>query len=418
MRIMTDNTIYPLAAIRAMALHTQGLTRPVADDTTTTQADIIAAANQIGAVQIDTLQMVHRSHYLTLWSRLGNYDVADFDAVMYGAERQFFEYWLKAVCYIPLEDYRYRLPLMRKLRENPRYWHGWLNNDEHRALAAHVKQRIHDEGGLRTSDFKSDGKKRGAWWDWKPAKAALEYLYDVGELMIADRIKFQRVYDLTERVLPDGVDTDEVSREEMIRYYIEKGARKFGICDAMQTIDIVHDIKRTEAKPHIKALIDEGILVEVQAEQFDGEAVTMVVHRDHLSLLQRAADGNITTGRTTFLNFFDNLLWPRGRDMAWWNFRHILEAYKPAAQREWGYYCLTILHGDRLVGRFDPKLERKSGTLRLKALYLEPGVKASDELVASVAVAMRDFMAFHSATDLIIEKSEPKVFGKKLIKML
>jgi uncharacterized protein YcaQ len=98
-----------------------------------------------------------------------------------------------------------------------------------------------------------------------------------------------------------------------------------------------------------------------------------------------------------------------------WNFTDILEAYKPARQHKWGYFCLPILHGDRLIGRFDPKLERATGTLRLKALYLEPGIGPDDDLVAAVATAMRDFLAFHAARNLVIERSEPAEFGEKLL---
>ena len=123
--------------------------------------------------------------------------------------------------------------------------------------------------------------------------------------------------------------------------------------------------------------------------------------------------------RTTFLSFFDNLFWCRGRDMQVWGYRNIIESYNKAAEkRKYGYFCQSILHHDRLVGRFDPKLERKTGILRIKAIYLEPGVVPDEELVSGVAIAMRDFMAFHKAKELVVEKSEPEEFGEKLLKVL
>ena len=134
-----------------------------------------------------------------------------------------------------------------------------------------------------------------------------------------------------------------------------------------------------------------------------------------LDLLAQAADGAIQPRRTTFVNFFDNLFWEMGRGDLFWNYEHMLEAYVPAAKRKWGYFCLDILHGDRFVGRFDPKVERKTGTLILKALYLEPDVAPDDALVADVAVALRDFMAFHHATELVIDQSTPPEFGAKLL---
>ena len=116
-----------------------------------------------------------------------------------------------------------------------------------------------------------------------------------------------------------------------------------------------------------------------------------MVHRANLPLLERAADGDIAPRRATFLSPFDSLFWAKGRDMQFWGFQQILEAYKPAPQRIWGYFCLPILHNDLLVGRFDPKLERRDATLRLKHLHLEPGIQPEDDMVADIAWAMRLF---------------------------
>ena len=143
-----------------------------------------------------------------------------------------------------------------------------------------------------------------------------------------------------------------------------------------------------------------------------------MVHRDNLPLLQRAADGDLQTERTTFLAPFDSLLWAPDRDEMLWDFKQLLECYKPAAQRVYGYFCFPILHKGRLVGRFDPKLDRTSGVLHLQALYLEPGIEPDDELVAGVATAMRDFLAWHGAQSLEIEKSDSLAFGTKLMSAL
>jgi hypothetical protein len=144
----------------------------------------------------------------------------------------------------------------------------------------------------------------------------------------------------------------------------------------------------------------------------------LIVHKDNLPLLEQCADGAIRPCRTTFLSPFDNLFWAKGRDEGLWGFKQQLEAYKPGPQRVWGYFSLPILHHDSLVGRFDPKLERKDGILRLKALYLEPGVEPAEELVVGVAAAMRDFLAFHNASDLVVERSQPAAFSEQLLAAL
>jgi len=198
------------------------------------------------------------------------------------------------------------------------------------------------------------------------------------------------------------------------RFWLERGAKALGICLPRNAADYTW-MKLGKARPLIAKLVKEGVLVEVQGETLNG-AETLIVQRENLPMLEKAASGEIRAERTTFLNPFDNLWWAQGRDEAFWGFRQRLEAYYPASKRVYGYFCLPILHKDRLVGRFDPKLERKTGTLRLKALYLEPGVAASEELVANVAGAMRDFMQFHKATELAIEKSEPAELGEKLLR--
>ena len=380
---------------------------------------IHSAIEQVGWVQIDTLQMVRRSQELVLWSRLGSYETSDLVRLMSGRrERRLFEYWLHAACIIPLTEYRYLLPTMRRYREaTPGYNRRLMQLGDHERLIQDVLARVRSDGPVRAADFQYDGPRRGSWWDWKPAKGALEVLYDRGELMIADRVSFQRVYDLRDRVLPDWVDTTEPTDGEATRHLLERSIRSLGVCRIAQIADYAH-IKRGAARPTLERLTADGAIVTVRGRLSDGATREMVVHRDNLSLLDRAADGDLAPSRTTFLSPFDNLFWARGRDQELWSFRHVLEAYKPEAARIWGYYCLPILHRGRLVGRFDPKLDRKAGVMRLKALYLEPGVDPDEELVAGMAKAMRDFMAFHGATELVVERCEPQGFGDMLTKSL
>ncbi len=409
-------TIYPLSAIRALALHTQLLDRSPESTPPPSSDSVYDVIDRLGAVQIDTLQMVARAHYLAIWSRQGAYDPSLFDQ-LFSRERKIFEDWYHAACYIPMHEYRFQLPRQRKTRDGGHHWYAdWIKEPGNREMVAEVTKRIRAEGRLRASDFDNPDHRRGSWWDWKPAKVALEYAYSYGDLMIAERVKFQRVYDLTERVLPAWVDTTEPTDAERDRFWVERGAKALGVSLPRNPGDYtwmgVGKGRRIAAE-----LVKAGVLVEIQGETMTG-AQPLIVHRDNLPLLEQAAAGEIRPQRTTFLNPFDNFWWAQDRDEVLWGFRHTLEAYVPAAKRVYGYFCLPILHKDRLVGRFDPKLERKNRLLRLNALYLEPGVKADDELVSDVAGAMRDFMKFHDADDLVIESSQPKVFAKKLLKAL
>ena len=422
---MTSNqSAYSLTAARALALHTQQLDAPPTDSGPDLDA-IYDTVDRIGWVQLDTLQMVRRSQYIALWSRLGPYDTADFDHLTFGNgtikggnDRRFFEYWMHAACIIPLSLYRFTIPTML----NHRYRQGkrrreWLEDPANMELLDAVMDHVRENGLTRSADFERTDGRRGTWWDWKPAKIALEHLYNTGELTIANRVNFQRIYGITETVLPDWVDTTPPTEEEAYLTLLDKSARALGICSPMQVPDYFH-MKRTPAKPLVQRMLDEGTLVPVDVELQDGTVAEQVVHRANLHLLERAADGDITPQHTTFLSPFDSLFWAKGRDTQFWGFQQILEAYKPAPQRIWGYFSLPILRNDQLVGRFDPKLERRESTLRLKHLHLEPGIPPEDDLVADIAGAMRSFMTFHDATDLVIEQSKPRGLRRKLLRAM
>lgn len=417
-------TVYPLSALRALALHIQGLAAPNGQEPDPTPESILDTVKQIQCVQIDTLHMVHRAQYVTIWSRLGTYDPADFDRLIFDegnrepGARQLFEHWRHAASIIPLEAYRWQMPHMEQFQDGGgNWWRNWLKKKANRETVERVAVRIREEGALKNADFKDDGPKRGSWWDWKPAKHALEYLFARGDLMIADRVNFHRVYDLTERVRPEWVDTDPPTYEDYVRYHVEQGLRASGVGQTRQIGDYAY-LKITTVRPVVKALLADGVAVPIQGELPDGSTGELLVHRDNLPLLEQAAAGDLPARRTTFLNPFDNLMWSRDRLSMLWNFDYTVEMYTPADKRVYGYYNMPILHRDRLVGRFDPKLERDTGLLRLYAIHLEPGVEPADDLVADVATAMRDFLTFHEAADLAIEKSNPKGFGKALLKAL
>jgi len=409
---------YPLSAARKLAVYSQGLAATKQIDATAKPEDIQKTVERLGCVQLDTLNLVQRSHYLVVWSRLGSYAPADFDALLYAPEKRvLFEGWQRVASIIPLKDYRYQLPRMERMRKNhSEGFLRWFDQEGHELMPM-VLERIRKEGGLRAADFKYHGPRRGSWWDWKPAKTALEYLFAFGDLMIANRIHFQRVYDLTERVMPEWVDTAQPTMEQRDRYWMERAALALGICQPNQLIGYNY-FQRRPVQAVLEKLVEEKVLITVEVMLEGDGKDRYLVHHDNLEVLQKIADGAIQAERTTFLSPFDNLFWAVGRDEQLWGFRQRLEAYTPASKRLWGYFCMPILHHERLVGRFDPKMERKEGLLRLKALYLEDGVDQEDELLSGVANAMRDFMNFHKAQELIIEKSNPMDFGVRLQKLM
>ena len=402
-----SGTVYPASALRAMVLDIQRLTMPNVASPAPNPDMMVDLVKALGYVQIDTLHVVNRAHDVTLWSRFGAYNIDDFHKLIYTAgQRRLYEGWGHAASIIPLEHYRYhRWRIHADLEE-------WLNTSGNRELANQTLERIRSEGGLRVGDFEYNGPQRGSWYDWKPPKMALEVLFAYGDLMVADRVTFQRVYDVRERVLPEWVDTTPVGPDEARRFCLEQAAKALGVFEPRHLTWYAH-MFATPARSIVRGLIEDGMLLEIQGESMHGVR-TWMVHRDNLPLLERSADGDIKAERTTFLAPFDSLFWAWERDQRLWGFKQVLECYKRSEDRIYGYFCFPILHKDRLVGRFDPKLDRKSGVLHLNALYLEPGIEPDDELITSVVATMRDFLSWHGAKSLTIEKSDPETFGEKL----
>lgn len=422
---MSTPAPYPLYAVLTLAVHAQGLGQSLGRKSEPGLEEIYETIERVGWVQIDTLQVVNRAHYLTLWSRLGSYDTSLLDKLLFDDgntspdnRRQLFEYWAHAACIIPLTLYPCFLPRMRSYRQgtNPSY-RNWAADPAKQKLVADLLSAIRERGGSRPADFRTGKRSPKSWWNWDETKVAMEHLYNIGELAIANRKNFQRIYDIRDRVLPDWVDKSEPPAAAAHKQLLEMSMRALGVC-APDQVGSYFKLTPKEARPFVRELIDDGTFIRIQGELADGEAHELLVHREHLPLLDAAADGALRVRRTTFLNHFDSLFRARGRDRAFWGFHQKLECYTPEPKRVWGYFCLPILNKRQLVGRFDPKMERRTGLLRIKALYLEPGVRPSDRLAASVARAMRDFMRFHDATDLVIEHSDPAEFGAKLMSAL
>lgn len=409
--------IYSNEVLRTVALQCVGLNEAPNKGKPSIEK-IDSMVSTIGAVQIDTLQVVHRSHYLTLWSRLGNYDFTLFDRLVGDPSfRTLFEGWFHCACYIPLSEFRYEMVRQRTARENGHHWYNdWNKVETNRQKMADVLQYIRDHGEITTASLDGEKTKFATWWDWRPEKMALEHLWTYGDLMITRREKFRKVYALTENVLPANVDRTEPTEEERDLHWIEEGVRRLGVVPPKMAGDYNH-LQRGKVHPLTRKLLKEGKLVEISGETTKG-VVTFLTHPNVLELFDKAADGELNAQRTTFINPFDNLWWAIGRDEILFGFKQRLEAYVPAPKRIYGYYCLPILHRGRLIGRFDPKLDRKNGLLNILGFYLEPGVDLSDQDLAELTSAFKDFLDFHHAAEMVIHYSnEEKVTHEILRRM-
>ncbi|MBU1050078.1 winged helix DNA-binding domain-containing protein, partial [Candidatus Bipolaricaulota bacterium] len=203
------------------------------------KSGVASAIEHLGYVQIDTISVIARAHHHTLWQRCPDYDPAFLNDLM-AVDRRVFEYWAHAIAYLPISDYRYYIPRMNRHRTNPHAWLGQWKKD-HASVLEQVLQRIRSEGALASKDFiPPPGTKRGTWWDWKPAKRALEILFWQGDLMISERRGFQKFYDLTERVLPPTTDTTVPSSEELSCFHVFRALTGLGVARAKEIREVFH----------------------------------------------------------------------------------------------------------------------------------------------------------------------------------
>jgi uncharacterized protein YcaQ len=392
---------FTLQGVRALLLAAQGLSTvpPPAS-----KADVLAMIRRMGALQIDTIHVIARSHLLVLWSRLGSFQPTWLDELL--AEGALFEYWSHAACFLPIEDFRLYRPEMLQWREQS-LTDGWLK--ENVEVAERVRERLQQEGVVRAADFERTDGRAGEWWDRKPEKRALEALYNTGQVMIARRERFQRVYALQERVLPEWSDDALLTAEAIEREHALRSVRALGIAPMRWVADYFRRPKRGLAA-RLEELAQEGALLRVSVPELGPEPA--YVHSDHRELAQAAADGALQSDVTTLLSPFDPVVWHRDRASELFGFDYRIEVYTPEARRKYGYFTLPILHRGALVGRLCPKAHRQEGFFEVRRLHLEPGVELTPELAADLAGALRRCAAWHGTPEVVIRQSDPSTIGE------
>jgi hypothetical protein len=359
----------------------------------------------LGYVQLDTIAVVERAHHHTLWTRVPGYAPALLDELL--AQRRVFEYWGHAASILPLSDYRYYLPLMRRQREKPDAWARELMSQRD-GVAAEVLRRIRDEGPLRSSHFESAREGGGGWWGWKPTKAALELLFWQGELMISAREGFQRVYDLAERVLPPGTDTREPDAAELGRFAVRRALQAHGIAWEREICGHISVAPRTVVQAALRELAAAGEVVALRLAGQDQPYYALTAGLDALLKLHAAKP------RLQILSPFDNLVIHRERLQRLFGFDYAVECYVPAPKRKYGYFCLPILWGERFAGRLDAKAERKAQVLSVRGLWLEKDFAAGEEFAFALAAKLREFARFNGCDTARIEAAAPSILMAEL----
>ncbi|PSR55779.1 hypothetical protein AHMF7605_20885 [Adhaeribacter arboris] len=374
--------------------------------------DLMDCICRMGVIQIDSINVVERSHYLTLWSRLGFYNKSDLDSLIYGEQKQLFEYWFHCASLIPLNIYKYLADKMDTYKNNNDKWSKeWLSQPENLILMKQVYEHVKSHGNVRSADFDEE-KPIGGWWNRKPTKNALEQLYNRGDLMVTDRVNFCRIYDIKERVLPNWVDKSQISFQEAIAFKLTLSAKCLGVFFLQELMNYAN-IRKSSIEGVLASIIKKGEIIPIEVAEF---REPMYIHKEKISDLSNFTEANIDSTWTTFLSPFDCIFWNKKRNRVIFDFENVFEAYKPEKSRKWGYYNMPILYRGNFIGRIDPKVDRQSKKLILKSIFLEKGIKISESLIKDISRTLADFQRFNNANSIEIHFSNSDEFRRKLIK--
>lgn len=376
----------PLSAAdaRKLLLHGAALLHYPADS-----PSALALLRHLGLLQLDSINVIARAHELILHARSHAYR---HESVFRLLPTRLFEHWTHDASLLPIELYPLWHP--RFERSKRRGWHLTRLGADAGTMCERILSRIRNEGPLRSADFEppADGGPRaaGGWWNWKPAKAALEYLWRTGQLVVVARPHFQKVYDLPGRSLPRRVlDASRVEAAEIDRRLFTAALERLGVATPAELAGFYRNAGLPEARGFVHAGLKSGELVAV-----DVDGRTSVAFHDVRRRLARLPD---PPTEVRLLAPFDPVLRDRARAERLFGFRYRFEAFTPAAKRVDGYYVLPVLRGDRLIARADAKFHRDEGLIALRLCHWQPGVRPTRGLRAEVETAAERLGAFLGA---------------------
>jgi uncharacterized protein YcaQ len=376
-------------------LHAQGLSGT--DVFGKTIKGTLNTIQHLGYVQLDTLAVVARAHHHTLWTRNSSYGEKHLGQLL--EEGKVFEYWSHAASYLPMDDFRFSLPRKAKYLSGHAHWFS-----KNRKLMKFVLDRIRAEGPLQSKDFETD-RKRGSWFDWKPAKIALEQLFMEGSLMVKSRKGFQKVYDLTERVVPASVNQSKPTTDENAKYLVQFNLRALGIATMKDFTHLRTDLSPAIAKT-VARMLKDGELI---ACTIDG------IKEPYYILPETKINPKISAAKPVHIfSPFDNLVIRRERISKIFDWTYNLECYLPEHKRKFGYFCLPVMHDGKFAGMFDPKADRATGIFHVKKMYVEKHA-TSPGFGKAFLTRLDEFARYNGCEKVVIDKTV-SVAMRKLLK--
>ncbi|OHV75920.1 winged helix-turn-helix domain-containing protein [Rhizobium sp. LCM 4573] len=362
--------LIPNHQARRIFLERQGLSQP--PGRALDKAGLLNLIHEMGFVQVDSIATVERAHHMILFSRNQTYRREHLKKLL-EKDRELFEHWTHDASILPSAFFRYWKHRFR--RREPiiaERWKKWQGEDFDSAFED-TYRHIAEGGAIMSRDMKVENHKSGGWWNWHPNKTALEYYWHIGKLSIAGRVNFQKIYDLTERVIPQHHFEPEVSHEEFIDWACRSALKRLGFATSGEIAAFWDLVTPQEAKDWVAA--HRGELDEVLIEPVNGGKPRPSFA--FTGFPENLGDIPEPPARVRVLSPFDPLLRDRNRAERLFGFFYRIEVFVPEPKREYGYYVFPLIEGDRMIGRIDMKADRKAGTLDVKRLWLEKGVKPS-----------------------------------------
>ena len=368
----------------------------------------------IGCLQLDPISAVARSHQLVLWSRLGYFKLSDLDNLLW-EERSLFEYWGHEASIVLTEEYPIHAHRMSNYMTGDSPWakraRDWLENPNTTKIHNMILERIQSEGPLPArvfKDFGADFPANSGWTGPGNATRMIQYMWHRGEIMVAKRQGIQRIWDISERCLPDWTPREELTDDEITHYAAQKAIRALGVATAKQ-INEHYTRRRYPGLDNILEKLEKEQRIqkiELITESNTTSSGQYYIHNDDLPLLEKIEAGAFMP-RTVLLSPFDNLICNRNRTEELFNFHFRIEIYVPKAKRQYGYYVLPILHGDRLIGRLDPKFDRKKKLLHINAIYLEDETQSSPAIFTIIRESIEELAQFLDAEQVLFGNTMP-----------
>jgi len=343
-------------------------------------AQVTALVERLGYVQIDSINVIDRAHHLILSARLDGFRPAHL-AHAIERRRDLFEHWTHDACVIPTRWYphwHHRFARYAKRDRTNAWWRERFGADADRIMRR-VLARVTREGPLRARDFiRAEGERRepGGWWNWHPEKAALEHLWRCGRLAVAGRARFEKIYDLSERVHADAHGMPASESSEHLAWLARSAIDRLGFATERELAAFWSAAPLPEIRGWVNEAVVRGELERVSVEpEGEGKPTACVAPADWRERFALRGGRSKSEVEMLALAPFDPIIRDRARALRLFAFDYRFEAFTPAAKRRYGYYVMPLLEGDRLVGRIDPKFDRDAGVLEIRGPWWEPGIK-------------------------------------------